>query len=116
MYTLVIHAPFSKVRRPYNSKSFYWIVRKRTGDGYAIGKTWGCRLTEALRRKTRCRVVVLDKHYRLRAEGTLARLRRTKKKTRNNVQRYDVIINRKGLQSVNYTPGPRLNGYGVYVR
>lgn len=104
MATLVIHAP--RWRESYdNAKSFQSTLLSGIGEDYAISKQLFAQLDEG------CRVVLLSKDQKLRAEGRLDKLVPTKK-ARNGIQRYNVHI--KNLQRVEYQP-ERLNRNGIAV-
>ena len=104
MTTLVIHAPSSKVVQE-SKRSFDKTLESRVGDEYAIYQNLLPRLSAG------CRVVVLDKNQRKRAEGTLVKLE-PRSKTENGIQRYDVHIT--DLKRVEYKP-EALNRCGIAV-
>jgi hypothetical protein len=103
MYTLVIHAPSSKCN-PAIGNCFADYFRTGVGKDYVIGKKNKGRLSIP-----GSRLVLLDKESELRAEGTLIKLKPTKKTPQ---QRYDVHF--EGQKKVTYTP-VKLNHYGVAV-
>ncbi|NLE95711.1 MAG: hypothetical protein GX600_08540 [Dehalococcoidia bacterium] len=84
MTSLVLHAPSGKARQE-GKKSFDDTVRDGIGDRYAIGSK------SYQQTRPGCRVVILDKDKRRRAEGTLVKLEATEK-TVSGMQRYDVYI------------------------
>jgi hypothetical protein len=102
--TLVIHAPKEKVVTE-QKRSFQRTLATGIGDEYAIYADLYPQICVG------CRVVVLSKDERRRAEGTLVKLVPTCK-TKNGIQRYDVYI--KDLKEVNYK-SERLNRCGVAV-
>jgi hypothetical protein len=75
------------------------------GQGYAIAQNLSAQLSEG------CRVVLLSKDQKLRAEGKLKALIATKK-AEIGVQRYDVYM--ENMKRVPYKP-ESLNRYGVSV-
>lgn len=84
MTSLVLHAPSGKARQE-GKKSFDETVQDSVGDGYAIG------LKSYRKIDPGCRVVVLDKDTRRRAEGRLVKLEPTER-TGSGMQRYNVHI------------------------
>lgn len=104
MPSLVINAPKQQVILN-NKKSFQETLNSGIGQGYAINSTLFRQIYLG------CRVVLLSKDQRLRAEGELVKLVPTFK-TKNGIQRYDVYI--KNLTTVTYKP-ERLNHNGVAV-
>lgn len=104
MPTLVIHAPLSQVKRA-GKKSFERTLKTGIGQGYAIARS----LREHC--KSNCRVVLLSKDEKKRAEGRLLRLVLTKK-VGSGIQRYNVHT--KAMKRVTYKP-ERLNRNGVAV-
>jgi hypothetical protein len=100
MVALVINAP-----KHTNKRSFESTLVSGVGEGYAIWSTLIGRCQPG------CRVVLLSKDERKRAEGSLVKLVPTEK-TGSGVQRYDVHIERMSL--VPYK-AEALNRYGVAV-
>lgn len=84
MTTLVIHAPSGKARRE-GKKSFDETLKNGRGDGYAIDSKRYHLVYPG------CRVVLLDKDKRQRAEGWLVELEETEK-TGSGMQRYNVYV------------------------
>lgn len=105
MTILVINAPRQMVRAQ-RKKSFAKTFSSRIGKGYAIWSRWFARCYPG------CKVVLLSKDERKRAEGKLVKLVPVSK-ARNGIQRYDVYI--RNLTKVTYRPEP-LNRNGVLVR
>ena len=104
MPSLVINAPKQQVILN-NKKSFQETLNSGIGQGYAINTTLFRQIYPG------CRLVLLSKDQRRRAEGELVKLVPTYK-TNNNIQRYDVYI--KDLRIVSYKP-VSLNRNGVAV-
>jgi hypothetical protein len=92
--TLVIHTPKWRVRAE-RVKSFDQTLSTGIGDGYAIPRAW------AEQCQPGCKVVVLSKDEKKRAEGRLVRLVPVSKAD-NGLQRYDVHI--CDLVTVTYVP------------
>ena len=92
MPTLVISAPRQKAELE-QKRSFERTVETGVGDEYAIPAGKVVQLYAG------CKVVVLDKDQRKRAEGTLVELV-PRSKANNGMQRYDVLI--KDLRLVDY--------------
>ncbi len=105
MTTLVIHAPYYRVKN--GARSFSAVLRTGIGDGYIIAP----RELSILQSSQNVSVVVLDKDKKQRAEGLLVKLVSTTK-ARNGGQRYDVYI--KDLTIVPYQ-SQSLNRSGVAV-
>jgi hypothetical protein len=82
MTTLVIHAPSGKARQE-GKRSFDETLQDGIGDGYAIDSKRYHLVYPG------CRVVLLDKDKRQRAEGRLVKLEETEK-TGSGMQRYNV--------------------------
>ena len=94
MSTLVIHAP--KGKEIHESKrSFENTIKTGIGDSYAIPQKHYSKI------HPECKVIVLDKDRKLRAEGKLEKLVRSGK-ANNGIIRYDVYI--KELCIVEYKP------------
>ena len=104
MPTLVIHAP-AWAARALGRRNFATVLRTGTGRNFAIANNLRLRIAAG------CKVVVLDKNTRQRAEGVLALLTPTAK-TASGIQRYDVVMNH--LAPVVYKP-EKLNRCGVAV-
>ncbi len=94
MTTLVIHTPRWRVTAE-RVKSFDQTLTTRIGDGYAIPRAWADQCQPG------CKVVVLSKDERKRAEGTLVKLDPVSQAD-NGMQRYDVHI--RDLVMVTYAP------------
>ena len=103
MTTLVIHAP--KWRAQQDARSFENTFASGVGDGYAIASRLYAQVHVG------CKVVLLCKETRKRAEGQLVGLD-PDEKTGNGIQRYNVRM--KNLQMVPYKP-ESLNRNGVAV-
>lgn len=107
MYTLVLHAPSSRVKSGSDYKDFTGTLKSGIGHRYAIYKNLRSRIPNG------CKVVLLDKDRGNRAEGTLEKLE-PEGKAGNGVPLYNVYI--RGLQRVPWKPDPeRLNRCGVAV-
>ncbi|HKI37191.1 MAG TPA: hypothetical protein VKA46_35380 [Gemmataceae bacterium] len=104
MATLIINAPKAQAAHG-QKKSFESTLNSGIGDGYAITKPLVAQLQPG------CRVVLLSKEQKRRAEGTLEKLVATSK-AKNGIQRYDVYI--KDLAEIAYQGEP-LNRNGVSV-
>jgi len=102
MYSLVINAPKQQVGKN-NKKSFKDILYTGIGQGYALNKS----ILEKI--QIGCKVIVLSKDQRLRAEGTLIELIPTEM-TNNHIQRFDVKI--ENLKNTQYK-SEDLNRNGV---
>jgi len=102
MLTLVINATKAKVQDE-SKRSFASTLESGIGDEYAIWSHWVSLINPG------CKVVLLSKDERLRAEGELEKLV-PKSKTGGGIQRYDVHI--KNLKTVPYRP-EHLNRNGV---
>jgi hypothetical protein len=94
MSTLVIHAPRTKAEVE-EKRSFETTLTSCIGDGYAITRKEIALITPG------CRVVVLDKDAKRRAEGTLVKLE-PNGWTESGIERYDVHI--AHLRIVPYAP------------
>ena len=105
MTTLVIHAPYRRVKN--GAKSFNAVLASGLGDAYIITP----REFTILGSSRSASVVVLDKDNKGRAEGVLVKLVPTKK-AKNGGQRYDVHI--RDLKTVPYK-SERLNRNGIAV-
>lgn len=110
MPSLVIHAPEYQVVQ-VGKKSFIDTLHTGIGEGYAINR----KLFEQI--YPGCRVILLCKDTRCRAEGELIRLEPAMKEgnpliTKNGIQRYDVYI--RNLMKVTYK-SEDLNKCGVAV-
>jgi len=104
MPSLVINAPRQQeIER--NAKSFDTTFATGVGDSYAINSKLFAQIRPG------CKVVLLSKDRKLRAEGELVRLVPTYK-TKNRIQRYDVHV--RTFERVPYRP-ERLNRNGVAV-
>lgn len=110
MPSLVIHTPDSQLGRE-GTKSFEETFESGVGNAYALNST--------IYRQVHlgCRVVLLCKNRRLRAEGQLVRLEPATKDgrpwvTRNHIQRYNVHV--QNFKMVPYRP-EALNHNGVAV-
>ncbi len=103
MPSLVINAP-KRQENSTNAKSFEEIVRTGVGCSYAICE----RLFEKI--EPGCKVVLLSKDQKLRAEGELVELV-LKDKTMNGIQRYDVRV--RSFRKVVHYEGERLERCGV---
>src|SRR5947207_7849789 len=92
--TLVINAPRWRAVRD-GARSFQATFDSGVGRGYALTRAihQGC--------ASGCRVVLLSKDERRRAEGVLLELVRTEK-TDNGLWRYDVHV--RGFKEVTYQP------------
>ena len=104
MISLVINAPKAQVNQN-KKKGFLETFKSGVGQGYAIKKSLFNQISPG------CKVVLLSKDQKLRAEGILVKTTPTFK-TKNGIQRYDVIIN--GFELVAYKP-EALNRNGVAV-
>ena len=104
MPSLVINAPQKQVDQN-NKKSFGETLKSGLGEGYAINKKIFRRVHPG------CIVVLLSKDLKRRGEGKLVRLIPTFK-TKNYIQRYNVVI--KNLKEVSYKP-VALNRNGVAI-
>jgi hypothetical protein len=104
MPSIVINAPRSQVEEN-DKKSFDNTFKTGVGDGYAINRNLFSQIYPG------CKVVLLSKDQKVRAEGELVRLVPSFK-TGNGIQRYDVYV--KDFKRVPYVP-ERLNRNGVAV-
>jgi len=104
MPTLIIHAPTWAAKKS-GKRNFATVMKTLIGKDYAIYNNLHARVAPG------CKVVVLDKNAKQRAEGVLDRLIPTHK-TANGIKRYDVGM--KQLVSVKYRP-EKLNRCGVAV-
>lgn len=104
MATLVINAPKKQVDEN-NKKDFENTFSTGVGEGYAINSTLFSQISSG------CKVVLLSKDEKKRAEGRLVKLVPTYK-TNNNIQRYNVYV--EGFARVPYRP-ESLNRNGIAV-
>jgi hypothetical protein len=104
MAALVIHAPKEK-NQTESKRSFDTTFKSGIGDGYAIWKSLASQITP------NCKVIVLSKDERKRAEGVLVKLVPVEK-TASGIQRYDVKM--RDLKMVPFKD-ERLNRNGVAV-
>lgn len=94
MNALVIHAPKGKATLEAK-RTFESTIKTGIGDGYAIPKKYHSMI------HPECKVIVLSKDQKLRAEGKLDKLVQSGKAD-NGIIRYDVHI--KELCIVEYKP------------
>lgn len=102
--TLVINAPHDKTETE-NKRSFASTLALGIGQGYAINS----KLHPLV--KDGCKVILLCKDLKLRAEGTVIKLVPVEK-AKNGMQRYDVHMS--NLRTIEYAP-ERLGRTGVAV-
>lgn len=102
--TLVINAPHDKTKTE-NKRSFASTLAQGIGEGYAINS----KLQPLV--KYGCKVILLCKDLKLRAEGTVVKLVPVEK-AKNGIQRYDVHM--RNLRTIEYAP-ERLGRTGVAV-
>ena len=110
MPSLVIHTPDSQLDRE-GTKSFEETFESGVGSAYALNSKIYQQIHHG------CRVVLLCKNRKLRAEGQLVRLEPATKDgrpwiTRNHIQRYNVFV--RNFKKVPYRP-EALNRNGVAV-
>lgn len=110
MFTLVIHAPENKLGRD-DTKSFDDTFRTGIGKAYALNSKIFSKISPG------CRVVLLCKVKKRRAEGQLVWLEPAIKDdspwvTENGIQRYDVFV--ENFEKTPYKP-EALNRNGVAV-
>lgn len=111
MPTLVIHAPERQLGRD-DTKSFCDTLTTGIGKAYALNSIIFNQISLG------CRVVLLCKDKKRRAEGQLVRLEPATKDdgslwvTRNGIQRYDVFV--ENFEMITYSP-EALNRNGVAV-
>jgi hypothetical protein len=108
--SLVIHAPEYQLGRE-DTKSFKDTFDTGVGKAYALNRTIYYQIHPG------CRVVLLCKDRRRRAEGKLVKLEPAIKNgrrcvTKNGIQRYDVYV--ENFEMVPYSP-EALNRNGVAV-
>jgi hypothetical protein len=105
MPCLVINAPQNQVDQN-NKKSFEETLKSGLAEGYAINSNLFKQVYPG------CGVVLLSKDLKRRAKGKLVRLNPTYK-TKNGIQRYNVVI--KNLKEAISYKSERLNRNGVTV-
>lgn len=111
MPSLIIHAPEHQLGRE-DTKSFSDTFNTRIGKAYALNSKIHSQISLG------CRVVLLCKDKKLRAEGELDKLILAKTKddkpwvTKNHIKRYDVHV--KNFKMVSYRP-EALNRNGVAI-
>ena len=108
MTTLVIHAPTWR-HRAESVKSFQQTVDSGVGEGYALARTE----LELLR--PGCRVIVLDKGSKQRADARLIRLEPTGVWAGNGVQRYNIHLDQVRCVTYGESQSIRLNHRGIAI-
>lgn len=104
MYALVLNAPKLQENQK-DKKSFQDTMATGIGNGYALNKNILSKI------QIGCKVILLSKDQKLRAEGILEELIPTVK-TSNHIQRFDVKI--KNLHEIKYKD-EKLNRNGVNI-
>lgn len=110
MPTLVIHAPECQLGRD-DTKSFCETFTTRIGRAYALNRKIFSQISPG------CRVVLLCKDKKRRAEGQLVKLEPATKDgsllvTKNGIKRYDVHV--ENFEMIPYRP-EALNRNGVAI-
>jgi hypothetical protein len=104
MYSLVLNAPKQQENQK-DKKSFRETLATGIGEGYALNKKILSKIQEG------CKVILLSKDQKLRAEGILEKLIPTIK-TKNHIQRFNIKI--KNFKKVEYKD-EKLNRNGVNI-